>query len=345
MKLTHAIPALIAFTSLIACGDEKLENVEDSGVVEALDTDGDGVFDSEDAFPEDATETTDSDEDGVGDNADAFPEDADESADSDEDGVGDNADAFPEDPSESTDSDDDGLGDNTEAELGTDPTNGDSDGDGIDDGDEVETGTDPTNEDTDNDGLTDSEEIAEGTDPTNGDSDGDGALDGEEVADGTDPNDSSSGGAEAVLPTDGFWKFDSATVSDDQCNLATILGFAGMGIEDVLPAGFDVSGSGASGFTGSIQGSTTSCSLTGANFSCGSLTTIESFDMAQTGLGSGMVDIEMGLSLTGVMLDTEHMDMSLDLDVLSCTGADCGTLQFLLPYPCGVGIAGSASLD
>ena len=69
MKLTHAIPTLIAFTSLIACGEEKLENVEDSGVVEALDTDGDGVSDSEDAFPDDATETTDSDEDGVGDNA------------------------------------------------------------------------------------------------------------------------------------------------------------------------------------------------------------------------------------------------------------------------------------
>ena len=345
MKLTCAIPTLIALTSLIACGDEKLENVEDSGVVEALDTDGDGVFDADDAFPEDAAETTDSDEDGVGDNADAFPDDAEESQDSDEDGVGDNADAFPEDATETTDSDEDGLGDNTEAELGTDPTNGDSDGDGIDDGSEVEDGTDPTNEDTDNDGLTDSEEVEAGTDPTNGDSDGDGALDGEEVADGTDPTDSNSGGADPVIPGEGFWAFDSATVADDQCNLATLLGFAGMGIEDVLPEGFEISGSSTSGFTGTMQGSTTACSLAGANFSCGSVTTVESFDIAQTGLGSGMVDIEMGLALTGVMLDTEHMDLSLDLDVLSCTGADCGTLQFLLPYPCGVGVAGTASLD
>jgi len=40
-----------------------------------LDSDGDGVADSADAFPNDASETTDSDGDGVGDNADAFPND------------------------------------------------------------------------------------------------------------------------------------------------------------------------------------------------------------------------------------------------------------------------------
>ena len=39
------------------------------------DTDGDGVPDSQDAFPNDPTETVDSDGDGVGDNADAFPND------------------------------------------------------------------------------------------------------------------------------------------------------------------------------------------------------------------------------------------------------------------------------
>ena len=41
-----------------------------------IDSDGDGVADSEDAFPEDPNETLDTDGDGVGDNADAFPEDA-----------------------------------------------------------------------------------------------------------------------------------------------------------------------------------------------------------------------------------------------------------------------------
>ena len=40
-----------------------------------LDSDGDGVYDDQDAFPDDPTETADSDSDGVGDNADAFPTD------------------------------------------------------------------------------------------------------------------------------------------------------------------------------------------------------------------------------------------------------------------------------
>lgn len=59
------------------------------------DTDGDGVVDAEDAFPNDPTETTDTDGDGVGDNSDAFPEDASESADTDSDGIGDNSDPTP----------------------------------------------------------------------------------------------------------------------------------------------------------------------------------------------------------------------------------------------------------
>ena len=41
-----------------------------------IDSDGDGVPDSEDAFPDDPNESLDTDGDGVGDNADAFPEDA-----------------------------------------------------------------------------------------------------------------------------------------------------------------------------------------------------------------------------------------------------------------------------
>ena len=56
------------------------------------DSDGDGVSDSLDAFPRDATETQDSDGDGVGDNADALPNDAGETTDTDGDGSGDNGD-------------------------------------------------------------------------------------------------------------------------------------------------------------------------------------------------------------------------------------------------------------
>ena len=45
------------------------------------DTDGDGVVDSQDAFPSDSSETSDTDGDGVGDNSDVYPEDATRSAD------------------------------------------------------------------------------------------------------------------------------------------------------------------------------------------------------------------------------------------------------------------------
>ena len=80
-----------------------------------VDTDGDGVADAQDAFPNDASETMDSDGDGTGDNADAFPNDASETMDTDGDGTGDNADAFPNDASETMDSDGDGTGDNADA--------------------------------------------------------------------------------------------------------------------------------------------------------------------------------------------------------------------------------------
>ena len=73
--------------SLAACGsssttttvteteEEVVETpVETTPVV--VDTDGDGVADADDAFPNDATETVDTDGDGIGDNADEYPSDA-----------------------------------------------------------------------------------------------------------------------------------------------------------------------------------------------------------------------------------------------------------------------------
>ena len=104
---------------------------DDGGLVG--DSDGDGVLDFEDAFPDDPAEWADSDGDGVGDNGDVFPDDPTESRDSDGDGVGDNRDALPNDPSESNDSDGDGYGDNGDA-FPDDPTEWlDTDGDGIGD--------------------------------------------------------------------------------------------------------------------------------------------------------------------------------------------------------------------
>jgi hypothetical protein len=81
-----------------------------------LDSDGDGVEDSLDAFPNDPNETTDSDGDGVGDNGDAFPDDPNESVDTDSDGVGDNADnCVDNENDDQTDSDGNGEGDACDA--------------------------------------------------------------------------------------------------------------------------------------------------------------------------------------------------------------------------------------
>jgi hypothetical protein len=65
------------------------------------DTDGDGIGNGFDAFPDDPSEWSDSDGDGVGDNSDAFPLDSEEWGDTDGDGVGDEADFYPDDPSKS----------------------------------------------------------------------------------------------------------------------------------------------------------------------------------------------------------------------------------------------------
>jgi hypothetical protein len=101
----------------------------------ASDRDGDRVPDEIDAFPDDPTEWADTDGDGIGDNADpdidgdgvanefdAFPFDATEWVDSDGDGVGDNSDAFPLDRREWADTDGDGIGDNADPDI---------DGDGL----------------------------------------------------------------------------------------------------------------------------------------------------------------------------------------------------------------------
>ena len=69
------------------------------GYMTGMDSDGDGVSDQLDVFPDDPSETIDSDGDGVGDNADALPNDASETIDSDGDGAGDNSDPYPNDAS------------------------------------------------------------------------------------------------------------------------------------------------------------------------------------------------------------------------------------------------------
>ncbi|WP_440877502.1 hypothetical protein [Thalassotalea sp. PLHSN55] len=129
-----------------------------------IDSDGDGVLDEDDAFPDDPNEQHDFDGDQIGDNADpdddndgtnddedAFPYDANEQFDSDSDGVGDNADAFPFDDSEQYDFDGDQIGDNA------DP---DDDNDGVLDEDDADP-FDPSvgmASDLDGDGIADKDD-------------------------------------------------------------------------------------------------------------------------------------------------------------------------------------------
>lgn len=137
-------------------------DIESSGSTNQ-DSDGDGVPDSMDAFPNDPNESVDTDGDGTGNNADPdddgdgvpdvdddFPLDPTESVDSDGDGVGDNSDAFPDDPDESVDTDGDGIGNNAD---------NDDDNDGVPDEDDAFP-LDPTETmDSDGDGVGDNAEM------------------------------------------------------------------------------------------------------------------------------------------------------------------------------------------
>ncbi len=119
-----------------------------------VDSDGDGIIDSEDAFPLDATETVDTDGDGTGNNADT---------DDDGDGVEDTNDAFPLDTTEAVDTDGDGIGNNADS---------DDDGDGMSDAYETENGFNPLDSsdadgDADGDGYSNLEEYEAETDPQN----------------------------------------------------------------------------------------------------------------------------------------------------------------------------------
>ncbi|UCE37125.1 MAG: right-handed parallel beta-helix repeat-containing protein [Thermoplasmata archaeon] len=110
--------------TLIDSYDNEIQNPYFGLVVRIIntDSDGDGVIDTLDVYPDDRTQWSDNDGDGYGDNpsgknADAFPSDPTQWEDSDGDGYGDNplgsnADAFPNEKTQWLDTDGDGKGDN-----------------------------------------------------------------------------------------------------------------------------------------------------------------------------------------------------------------------------------------
>ena len=155
-------------------------------LVDIIDSDGDGVGDASDAFPNDIAASVDSDGDGYPDywnpgysstdsttglTLDAFPHDSTESVDSDGDGVGDVSDAFPGDIAASVDTDGDGYPDSwNPGYSATDSTTGlildplpndptvitDNDGDGVGDASDAFPSDIAASVDTDSDGYPDS---------------------------------------------------------------------------------------------------------------------------------------------------------------------------------------------
>ncbi|MGV3629579.1 MAG: CotH kinase family protein [Bacteroidota bacterium] len=148
------------------------------------DSDGDGIYDVNEATYGTDPQDFDTDNDGLSDGVEvgngSNPLD-----------ICDPNMSFP-----SCDPDGDGLNNGQEQGVGTDPGNPDSDLDGISDGQENTNGSDPLDAcspninaalcDADGDGLLSDAENTLGTNPMNPDTDGDGLSDGTEVTNGTD---------------------------------------------------------------------------------------------------------------------------------------------------------------
>lgn len=160
---------------------EEFDESEDLGVassaltatIESIDTDADGVSNSEETLYGADPTKWDTDEDGYSDATEI------------KSGYNPNGSGI-------LDSDQDGLSNYEENLYGTSKYSADTDGDGYSDYTEVVNGYNPNGEgmlDSDADGLSDyAERNIHWTDPMNADTDGDGFNDGTEVVNGYDPN-------------------------------------------------------------------------------------------------------------------------------------------------------------
>ncbi|MBL7997620.1 MAG: OmpA family protein [Candidatus Kapabacteria bacterium] len=173
-----------------------------------LDSDGDGVSDSEERRLGLDPRNSDSDGDGLSDYEELNVTHTDpKRADSDGDGLTDKEEILFKSSPIKMDTDGDGLYDFPEFVRKTDPNNPDTDGDTAFDGDEVHSmGTNPLKADSDGDGLRDAEEAALGTNPLMPDTDGDG------LGDGTEVNDVKSNPLKIDTDGDGLSDADEFTV-------------------------------------------------------------------------------------------------------------------------------------
>ena len=176
---TTAAPTTAAATTTLA--PSTTTTTTTTTAAPAVDTDGDGLLDGDEALYGADPANPDTDGDAIDDGAEVYTYGTDPTLeDTDVDGLHDYAeiDVYGTDPT-NFDSDGDLIGDGAEINAtGSDPLVADTDGDGLDDGEEGLFGSNPLTADDDADGLTDPQEQAAGTDPYNADTDGDGTNDG-----------------------------------------------------------------------------------------------------------------------------------------------------------------------
>ncbi len=161
-------------------GDSEEEALSPFSENSVVDSDGDGVDDTADAFPNDPTKTTDSDGDVVGCKSDVLPNKVTGTTDSDGDTVIDEEDLFPNDPTEHKDHDADGVGNNADAFPCDSLQTIDTDGDGV--GDELDAFPNDPNEFLDSDG----DSVSDNTDAFPNDPTETMDTDGDSVGDNSD---------------------------------------------------------------------------------------------------------------------------------------------------------------
>jgi len=191
-----------------------------------IDSDGDGVLDHEDAFPQDSSEQLDTDGDGTGNNADT---------DDDGDEILDDDDEFPLDATESVDTDGDGTGNNADTDDDNDNVldekdeyplislgdRADADGDGIpnDCDADCQTAGMAADTDDDNDGVLDGDDALPLDATESVDTDGDGTGNNADLDDDNDGvldgDDAFPLNASETTDTDG----DGIGNNSDNCSL------------------------------------------------------------------------------------------------------------------------------
>lgn len=171
----------------------------------SADSDGDGLSDYKENQLGTSLTNSDTDGDGVNDGTEVVTgsnptDNTSQPSDSDGDGLSDGFEtSYPSATEASADTDGDGLTNLQEQQLGTNPTLADSDSDGLSDSVEKLYGLNPNDPndasaDNDGDGVSNADEITAGTNMNLTDTDGDGLDDKQEIAYGTNPLNSDSDG-------------------------------------------------------------------------------------------------------------------------------------------------------